>query len=39
MSLINVFIAMVAEKLPDQVIESLRRIDEAYRGNDLLIMK
>lgn len=39
MSLLNVFIAMLADRIPEQVVESLQRVDEAYRGNDLLIMK
>jgi len=39
MSLLNVFIALLADHVPQQVVESLRRVDEAYRGNDLLIMK
>ena len=37
MSLLNVFIAMLADRAPEQVYESLKRVDEAYRGNDLLI--
>jgi DNA-binding MurR/RpiR family transcriptional regulator len=39
MSLLNVFIALLADRVPQQVVESLRRVDEAYRSNDLLIMK
>ena len=39
MSLLNVFVAMLADRVPQQVVESLRRVDEAYRANDLLIMK
>jgi hypothetical protein len=39
MSLLNVFVAMLADSVPQQVVESLRRVDEAYRSNDLLIMK
>jgi DNA-binding MurR/RpiR family transcriptional regulator len=39
MSLLNVFVAMLADRVPQQVVESLRRVDEAYRSNDLLIMK
>ena len=38
-SLLNVFIALLADRVPQQVVESLRRVDEAYRSNDLLIMK
>jgi len=37
MSLLNVFIAMLADRVPEQVYESLKRVDEAYRGNDLLM--
>lgn len=39
MSLLNVFVALLADRIPQQVVESLRRVDEAYRNNDLLIMK
>lgn len=39
MSLLNVFVALLADRAPQQVVESLRRVDEAYRSNDLLIMK
>ena len=38
MSLLNVFIAMLADRAPEQVYESLKRVDEVYRGNDLLII-
>lgn len=38
MSLLNVFVAMLADRVPEQVYESLKRVDVAYRGNDLLIM-
>jgi len=38
MSLLNVFIAMLADKAPEQVYQSLKRVDESYQGNDLLIM-
>jgi DNA-binding MurR/RpiR family transcriptional regulator len=38
-SLLNVFIAALADRVPLQVVESLERVDAAYRGNDLLIMK
>jgi DNA-binding MurR/RpiR family transcriptional regulator len=37
MSLLNVFIAMLADRVPGQVYESLKRVDEAYRSNDLLV--
>jgi DNA-binding MurR/RpiR family transcriptional regulator len=37
MSLLNVFVAMLADRVPEQVYESLKRVDAAYRGNDLLI--
>jgi DNA-binding MurR/RpiR family transcriptional regulator len=36
MSLLNVFIAMLADRVPQQVYESLKRVDDAYRSNDLL---
>jgi DNA-binding MurR/RpiR family transcriptional regulator len=39
MSLLNVFIALLSDKVPQQVLESLRNIDDTYRNNDLLIMK
>lgn len=39
MSLLNVFIALLSDRVPQQVLESLRNIDDAYRNNDLLIMK
>jgi DNA-binding MurR/RpiR family transcriptional regulator len=39
MSLLDVFIAALADRVPLQVVESLGRVDAAYRGNDLLIMK
>ncbi len=38
MALLNVFVAMLADRVPQQVYESLKRVDESYRGNDLLIM-
>ncbi len=38
MSLLNVFIAMLADRVPEQVYESLKRVDEIYRANDLLII-
>lgn len=38
-SLINVFITMLAERAPEQVYQSLQKIDAAYRDNDLLMMR
>jgi DNA-binding MurR/RpiR family transcriptional regulator len=38
-SLINVFVAVLSQKVPEQTIEALRRVDAAYRANDLLIME
>jgi DNA-binding MurR/RpiR family transcriptional regulator len=38
LSLLNVFIAMLADRVPEQVYESLKRVDEVYRGNDLLVI-
>jgi DNA-binding MurR/RpiR family transcriptional regulator len=38
LSLLNVFIAMLADRVPEQVYESLMRVDEVYRGNDLLVI-
>ncbi|NMC12818.1 MAG: MurR/RpiR family transcriptional regulator [Chloroflexi bacterium] len=38
MSLLNVFVALLADRNPEQVYESLKRVDETYQGNDLLIM-
>jgi DNA-binding MurR/RpiR family transcriptional regulator len=38
MSLLNVFIVMLDDRAPEQVYESLKRVDEAYRGNDLLMI-
>jgi len=38
MSLLNVFIAMLAVRVPEQVYQSIKRVDEIYRGNDLLII-
>lgn len=37
-SVINVFIAMLADRVPEQVFESLKRVDEIYSANDLLII-
>ncbi len=36
MSLVNVFIAMLADRVPEQVFESLKRVDDVYRSNDLV---
>jgi len=38
MSLLNVIVATLADRVPEQVYASLQRVDAAYRGNDLLIM-
>jgi DNA-binding MurR/RpiR family transcriptional regulator len=38
MSLLNVIVAMLADRVPEQVYASLQRVDAAYRSNDLLIM-
>jgi DNA-binding MurR/RpiR family transcriptional regulator len=38
LSLLNVFIAMLADRVPTQVYESLKRVDATYKGNGLLIM-
>lgn len=38
LSLLNVFIAMLADRAPEQVYQALKRVDESYEGNDLLIM-
>jgi DNA-binding MurR/RpiR family transcriptional regulator len=38
LSLLNVFIAMLADRVPTQVYESLKRVDATYRDNSLLIM-
>jgi hypothetical protein len=38
MSLLNVMIAMLADRVPEQVYESLQRVDANYRGNDFLMM-
>jgi DNA-binding MurR/RpiR family transcriptional regulator len=35
-SLVNVFITMLADRVPEQVYESLKRVDDAYRNNDLV---
>lgn len=39
MSLLNVLVAMLADRAPEQVYEALQRLDAMYVGNDLLIMK
>jgi len=39
MSFLNVLVAMLADRVPQQVVETLQRVDAAYRNNDLLIMK
>jgi DNA-binding MurR/RpiR family transcriptional regulator len=39
LSLLNVFVALLADRVPQQVVESLKRVDEAYLSNELLIMK
>ena len=36
-SLLNAFVAALSFEMPEQVVECLRRVDEAYRRNDLLI--
>lgn len=38
MSLLNVFVAMVADRIPEKAYESLKRVDAIYRENDLLMM-
>ena len=38
MSLLNVFIALLADRIPEQVYQSLKRVDESYQSNNLLIM-
>jgi DNA-binding MurR/RpiR family transcriptional regulator len=37
-SLLNVFIAMLADRVPEQAYEALQRIDAIYRENDLLVL-
>jgi hypothetical protein len=39
MALLNVLIAMLSYRVPKQVMEALKRVDAAYRSNDLLIME
>lgn len=36
-SLLNVLIAVLSYRVPEQATESLRHIDEAYRANDLVV--
>jgi DNA-binding MurR/RpiR family transcriptional regulator len=38
-SFINVLIAMLSRKIPDRALESLRRVDTAYRDRDLVLSK
>ena len=38
LSFLNVFIVMLADRVPTQVYESLKRVDATYKGNGLLIM-
>lgn len=38
-SFINVMIGMISFMAPEKVLEALRRVDAAYRDNDLLIME
>jgi DNA-binding MurR/RpiR family transcriptional regulator len=38
MSLLNVFVAMLADRIPEKAFESLQRIDAIYREYDLLIL-
>lgn len=37
-SLLNVFIAELGYRVPEQAMESLRRVDEAYRSNNLIFV-
>jgi DNA-binding MurR/RpiR family transcriptional regulator len=39
LSLLNVFIVMLADRVPEQVYESLKRVDEVYQNNELLVLK
>lgn len=39
MSLLNVIIASLSYRLPEQTLESLKRVDSAYRENDLLYLE
>jgi DNA-binding MurR/RpiR family transcriptional regulator len=36
-SLLNAFVAALSFEIPDQVVDSLHRVEEAYRRNDLLM--
>lgn len=36
-SLLNVFIATLSHRVPEQAVEALRRVDDAYRKRNLLI--
>lgn len=38
LSVLNVLIAMLADRVPEQVYESLKRVDEIYRANGLLVI-
>jgi len=38
-SLINVLLAMLADRFPEQVYNSLKKVDAAYTDNDLLFLK
>ena len=38
LSVLNVLIAMLADRVPEQVYESLKRVDEIYRSNGLLVI-
>ena len=38
LSMLNVFIALLADRVPEQVYESLQRVDDIYRANDLLVI-
>jgi DNA-binding MurR/RpiR family transcriptional regulator len=38
MSFLNVIVAMLADRVPEQAYNSLQRVDAEYRNNDLLIM-
>jgi len=39
MSLLNVLITAISNQIPTQTINSLRKVDSAYRDNNLLIME
>jgi DNA-binding MurR/RpiR family transcriptional regulator len=38
MSFLNVIVAMLADRAPEQAYNSLQRVDAEYRNNGLLIM-